>query len=103
MKKLFLALICFIIFTGSALAAPFLVCDSQLDVDEYIVVFDGTEEVVPYNDAGGYVVLKDLAGITEGDHNVSVKAKNIWGESSEVPFVFTKALPGIPQGTRLKK
>lgn len=103
MKTLFLTLVLFFGLTGLVFATPFLVCDPQPNTDEFVLMFDGIEEIVPYNDAGGYVVLKDLAGITDGDHDVSVKAVNMWGQSSEVPFAFVKALPGVAGNVRLKK
>ncbi len=102
MKKLFLILfLC--LWSASAFASPFLYCDLQSNTDEFILVFNGVEEIVPYNETDGVVILKDLEGIAEGDHSVSVKASNMWGESSEAPFAFAKTLPGVPAGVGLRR
>jgi len=94
-------LLAFCIFmAGSAFAAPYLVCDPQTNVTSYIVTLDGTETEVPAQDLGnGTVRLHfDLASVTEGEHHVEVRAKNIWGVSDPVPFDFTKTLPALPSG-----
>ena len=102
MKKLLVGLILAVslIFASTVWANPFLVCDPQPDTDEFVVVIDGVQTIVPYQETviGGdtVVVLADLAGIEDGNHTVSVKAKNIWGESSPSPFLFSKILPSVP-------
>lgn len=101
MKRIFLALGILLLWSSVVWANPFLVCDPQIDVDEYIVTFDGVPETILYNESGGVVILKDLVGIATGSHNVDVKAKNIWGESVSVPFGFVKSLPGAPTGIGL--
>ena len=99
MKTLLLTVL--LVLTASwAWADPFLVCAPQSDADEYIVTFDLVDDPpTPYNeftfpDGTTWVVLKDLAGIPEGNHQVDVKAVNMWGESASVPFAFIKSLPG---------
>ena len=104
MKKLFvlIALAIILLMAAPAMAAPFLVCDPQADTTTMVVVFDGVTEIIPYAETSGYVVLKDLAGITNGVHNVEVRAGNIWGLSTPVPFGFTKTLPGSPSNVDLR-
>jgi hypothetical protein len=106
MKTLLLTLLV-LVCAVSAHAAPFLVCDPQENVDEYVVTIDGVETVVPYAtagfDDGEFAVLMDLEGIADGDHAVTVKAQNVWGESSTVPFAFLRILPGEPGGIDLHK
>ena len=106
MKKLFALIItvALLLICSPVFAAPFLVCDPQSNTDEYIIIFDGTEEIVAYNEQPeGYVILKDLVGIAEGSHHIEIKARNMWGESIAVPFDFTKVLPGKPINIELKK
>lgn len=108
MRNLIMAVILGLALSMSSVAYsnPFLVCDTQTNVEEYVVVFDGVEEAVSYQEIvfvdGTYAFLKDLDGISEGNHSVSVYARNIWGQSISVPFSFTKSLPGDPSGIGLK-
>ncbi|MBA7494732.1 hypothetical protein ES702_05309 [subsurface metagenome] len=108
---LFIAIFAFIIafilvlaLLSLAYADPFLICDPQTNVTHYVVDMDGDKTTVPAFDLGdGTVMLKyDLAGIPTGTHNVEVKAKNVWGESTSVPFDFTKALPGVVERLRIE-
>jgi len=103
MKKL-LFLLAFIFIPSLVFAAPFLVCDPQTNVTHYVVTIDGnTTEVLAFDLGNGTVMLRyDLEGISAGTHNTELKAKNIWGESVAVPFVFVKAIPVAPGGTRIE-
>lgn len=105
MKRLFSALVvgAILLFATMVCAAPFLVCDPQNDATSYIVIINGIEEEVQYNEDGpdGSVLLKDLGSTPDGNYTVAVKAKNIWGQSIAVPFDFVKALPGVPSGVAL--
>ena len=87
--KNFLFTIGFIFLTCTLVhAAPFLVCDEDSNVTSYLVTLDSGEEVeVPAP------LRFDLSGISEGEHVIEVKAKNVYGESAPVPFEFIKALP----------
>jgi len=91
-------------FVKIARAEPYLICDPQLNVSFYVVTIDGNTNTVPAFDLGdGTVRLNyDLAGITEGEHVCSIKAGNVWGESVSVPFVFTRAGPGVPGNVRIQ-
>ena len=95
MKKLLMVV--FIISLSSiTYANPFLVCDPDANTTSYVVVLDNGEEVETTAP-----LYYDLAGIAEGAHVVQVRAKNVWGVSSPVPFGFTKALPPSPTNMRL--
>lgn len=87
-----------------AQADPYLICDPATNVTHYVVTLDGDTSTVPAFDLGdGTLMLKyDLAGIPTGPHNVAVKAKNLWGESTSVPFDFTKALPDAAERLRIE-
>ena len=108
MKRASLLIACFVLgfilpFLVYALCygAPFLVCDPQPNhITHYVVNMDGTETEVPAQDLGdGTVRLHyDLAGLSEGQHHVEVRAKNIWGVSDPAPFDFTKTSPVVPLG-----
>jgi len=92
------------LFIANAHASPFLVADPQTNVTHYVVTIDGVTETVAAFDLGdGTVRLQyDLVDVTPGQHNCEVKAKNLWGESVAVPFVFTKALPGVLENVRIE-
>lgn len=102
--SLCMAIIAISCLVSLAHADPFLICDPQTNVTHYVVTMDGDTTTVPAFDLGdGTVMLKyDLAGIPMGPHNVEVKAKNVWEESTSVPFDFTKALPDVPAGLRIE-
>lgn len=101
MWKILVIVLMAVLLPLSVWASPFLACDPQANTDEFIVNFNGVEETVTYNEQSGVVILKDLAGIADGNHSVTVRAKNIWGESSDIPFAFSKELPGSPSGIAL--
>ena len=67
------------------------------------MTIDGVSTEVEAFDLGdGEVMLKyGLDGLSNGMHEVSVKAKNIWGESEPVPFSFTREDPPTPVGIGL--
>lgn len=95
LKKLLLIFSALCIY-NAAYANPFLTCDPHPNTTSYTIVFDnGEEEELPAP------LMYDLAGIEEGVHVAQVRAKNVWGVSSIVPFEFTKALPLLPTNTRL--
>jgi len=100
--KAIVLILAILLMAAPAMAAPFLVCDPQANTTEIMITFDGVTDIIPYAETGGVVVLKDLAGIANGVHNVEVRAGNIWGLSTPVPFVFTKTLPGSPSNIDLR-
>jgi len=103
-KKLMLGVLVLMMFTGTVLADPFLVCDPQVNVTHYVITLDGITTTVPAVDLGDdtFNLSFDLGGIDVGNHNVELKAKNIWGESIAVPFGFVKSLPEVPTGIGFK-
>lgn len=113
MKKLLIAvlLIDTLLFSGIALADPWLVCDPYATGDKpdgFKYVLDtGSEVSVAYSErifgTENCAVVCDLAGATTGNHNISVKAFNVWGDSASVPFAFSKSLPGGPSHYRFRK
>jgi len=77
-------------------ASPFLVCDVDENTTSYLVTLNSGNEIetpAPLH--------YDLVGINEGDHVISVKAKNVWGMSNAVPFEFRKASPQSPSNIKL--
>lgn len=103
MKRILLAILIVTLSAVPVFANPFLVCDPQTNVTQYVVTLDGVTTTVDAFDLGdGTVMLKfDLAGISNGNHDMSIKAKNIWEESIAVPFVFNKQAPQTPSGIGL--
>lgn len=89
------------------MSSPYLVSDSDISTNKpthYSVVMDGAVEVLSPAQivTGGVRLHYDLAGISVGTHNVSVKAvliDTIWGrlDSTASPFSFLKpASPAQP-------
>ncbi|KKM14981.1 hypothetical protein LCGC14_1700680 [marine sediment metagenome] len=105
MKTIAFLAMAIVFWASSVLARPFLISDPQTGAEEYVVTIDGVESVSPAQDHGNGTVrlYHDLAGISDGLHNVEVKAQNVWGDSLPTPFVFTKTLPGGPTGIGLEK
>jgi len=110
MKKLFLTTVCFFAMIGALSASPFLVCDCQDNVEQYVVNMDGAIAIVDASDGAGTSMVctngqkrlsYDVGSISDGNHHVEVKAKNKWGESVAVPFDFSKTLPGEITGIGL--
>ena len=101
MKKLIIAILAIVLMASTAWSAPFLVCDCQTDFDgHYELVFDGgtpiNADALQYDCPTGEVrVNYDVAplGLADGQHTLTGKAVNVWGESIEVPFDFNKVVP----------
>ena len=94
-----------ILWASSLYAQPFLISDPQTSAEEYVVTIDGVESISSAQDLGDGTVrlYHDLAGVSDGLHNVEVKARNMWEDSLSVPFVFTRIPPGVPAGIGLEK
>jgi len=103
------------IVSCKAVAAPFLVADpSCFSVDntnatcasEYQYSSDGgtswqaLESVV---DGETIYIYHDLANINNGQYDWLVRAKNIWGTSSTIPFSFTVGEPSGIGSLRLQE
>ena len=83
--------------------AVYVICDPILTTGiqptMYVLTRDGGTafEVDPQKLADNSVRLHyDVSSVSNGTHNMTVKAKNLWGESASVPFSFTKAVPTSP-------
>ncbi|KKL08098.1 hypothetical protein LCGC14_2579280 [marine sediment metagenome] len=94
-----------ILWASSLYAQPFLISDPQTSAEEYVVTIDGVESISSAQDLGDGTVrlYHDLAGVSDGLHNVEVKARNVWGSSTPVPFSFEKILPGVPVNIGLER
>lgn len=95
MKKLILT-ICVLAMASMAWASPFLVCDVDPVVTNYLIRVNGAtalETPAPLH--------WDVGLLADGTYNLEIAAKNIWGQSIFVPFVFTKEQPGTPSGIGL--
>jgi len=85
---LIILLVLFYVGVVSVSAKPFVVCDPQVDVEEYVLVLnDGSEIVTP-------APLKyDLADLLPGQYVLVAYAKNgVWRSDASVPLDFTKPL-----------
>ncbi len=113
MKKLFF-LIAFFLFTGTAMAAPFVVSDpyaaTATQPDGFVVSMDGGPVVESPADpvTSSTVRFKfDVGAVTSGNHTLKVKAyKNdaVWGRLESAEAVFTFARPAgvsAPAGVTL--
>ena len=86
------------VFARGSLAAPYLVCDpypADSQPTRFEVTVDGTAQQVPYTlHATGAAIVLDLAGLSDGPHQVTaIKACNERGCSSEAPLF---SVPGKP-------
>jgi len=113
MKKLFF-LIAFFLFTGTAMAAPFVVSDpyaaTATQPDGFVVSMDGGPVVEAPADpvTSSTVRFKfDVGAVESGSHTLRVKAYKqdaVWGrlESTEAVFTFARpAAPAVPGGLQL--
>ena len=106
MKKV-LCLIAFFLFTGTAMAAPYVVSDPYTTnvPDGFLVSVDGGAVVESATVASA--LRFDVAGVAAGEHTLTVRAYKDtaeWGrlESTPVNFSFTRpAAPVGPSGIRL--
>lgn len=98
MKKLIVFFI--ILFAVPCFASPFLVSDPAVGVVSYNITGDPffVSPVVAQADGSLRV---DLAGISEGNHSITITASNMWGSSTPTNFTFGKSIPASPAGVRL--
>lgn len=98
------------LFSGSALAAPFLVCDpypaTGQQPTEFAVTISGiaTPIISPAVDvAGGKALRLDLGPLNlSGSKTATARARNTWGESADsVPLAFSAGTPLAPSGLGL--
>ena len=94
--RLILAILLVLALTGIALAAPFLVCTPDPDAENYLIKVNGATEIeVPAP------LHWDVGPLSDGQYQLEVAAKNMWGISTYVPFDFNKKVPGSPLGIGL--
>ena len=106
-KKTFLIVSVLVLLPIFAWASPWLVCDPQTNVDNYVLYQVAGNTCTPGDIAGKtpietpYPLHYDLQGLAQGAFHFCIAAENIWGQSNLVPFGSTKAAPGDPANTRL--
>ena len=105
MKKCLL-IVSLVLFPVLAFASPFLVCDpyltGEIQPTHFSVIVDGQPEVLSPSEVlgdGSVRLHYDLVGVTQGSHQVEVRAviiDPVWGrtDSASSPFDFTR--PGFP-------
>jgi len=106
MRHALLTLFLLLAFPIMGFCAPFLCCDPMTDVTKYEVQIDGIMADSEPQDLGdGTVRLHfDLQYLANGDHEVMVRAGNLWGFGPWTsPFFFTKATPGDVLGVCLSQ
>ena len=105
LKRVLLTTLAVLAMTGTAMAAPFLICDPQTGVTYYIITglpatIDGSHINAQPD---GSIKLDMALTPAGGPYNLSVKAcADVWGCSSSSPFVFSRpAALTAPGGLRL--
>jgi len=94
--------------------APFIVCDEypsgEIQPDYFILsldngtAFNSVSQVMP---SGGKRLYYDIGAVSNGSHRLTIKAiktpsgGNAGGESTTVPFDFTKGGPLSPTGLKV--
>lgn len=101
-RFLFVFIFAFLFAVSVTMAGPFLTCDPPSESDgvtHYIVTIDTEGPVTVPIDQGRGTLFYDLAGISDGNHTVIVKAKNLWTESEpSAPFPFARSSPSSASG-----
>ena len=104
MKRIILMVLVMIFIPIFASASPVLVCDpypvGASQPDQFVLVIDAGSPITSPAETlvDGTKRLKyDLAGISTGTHNVTVKARiDLWGlESTATPFAFAKPAAAV--------
>jgi len=104
MKRLLITLISFIMLTGIASAAPFLVCDAPdpaEQISSYIVYRDGIQIGTSIAEPDGSLKM-DLQSITPGVYTWTVVAVNVWGVSSPSNPYISPSGASPPQNIRME-
>jgi hypothetical protein len=102
MKKMFLmAVVCFMCIAGSAIAAPFLVCDPNAGVQYYQITGASylSGNIIAQTDGSLRV---DVGSAVVGTTNLTVKgckADTAWGEVCSVNVPFALSRPAAPSAT----
>ena len=89
-------------------AAPFVVSDpyptSGPQPTEFVISVSGTQTpvVIPATTTPQGAIFKWDVAAQKGSKTITVKARNVWGESAaSLPFSFTAEKPGAPTGIGL--
>ena len=90
--------IIFVLIATTVFATPFLVSDPQSGVTSYQITGWSETNVVAQSDGS---LRMDVASASVGTTPLTVKACNVWGCSTTVPFVLQKQLPSAPSQLRL--
>jgi len=103
MKKAIITL-AIILFTSTAWAGPFLVCDpyqAEVAVTHFQMKDNGVPVQVPYAlHTDGSAIVLDLGPLDNGAHQITdIQACNVRG-CSEPPLAF--AVPGLPGSPSLR-
>ena len=94
-----LTVVAFFFMCGMAWSAPFLVCDPNPGATKYVLEMDGVELPEGVCEADGSIKYDMVAYVNTGNHNVRVKAGNLWGWTVySDPFNFNADSPGVPSG-----
>jgi hypothetical protein len=112
-KFCIISIVFFMIFclASNVCANPFVVSDyqqynEQSGVMGYKISFDNGatwEECGNQQNLDGQIrVAHDLEGTTTGEHNILVKAYNLWEETDSVPFDYERQSPQLPTNMRLE-
>lgn len=93
---------------GAFAQGPYLTCDpyptTVAQPDDFVIVLNGATyySAAVENPDGSRYLLFDLNGLyNPGPNDTLVWARNVWGESAQVPFAFTAEPPAAPTGNRI--
>jgi len=107
MKAKILLVLALMFIPYLAFGAPFLICDAQTNVDDYVIYSIAGATCTSGDIAGKtpvstpYPLHYDLSGLSQGAFHYCIASENVWGQSILVPFGSTKAVPGAPVNIRL--
>lgn len=99
--KEFLLGVCIMLIVPVAWAAPWLICDPQAGVINYVLELDGQQIEWAAEEDGSF--RYDLQHISMGGHTVRLSAGNAFGDWSEWsdPFSFSRSTVTTPTSIRL--
>lgn len=99
LNGLWISAIIWLVLIGVVFASPFLVCDPQVGVATYELT-GWTPTIIPAQSDGS--LRMDVASAVVGTTALTVKACNVWGCSTTVPFDLVRpAVINAPSGLRL--
>ena len=106
--KLFTLTAVFFLVAALGSAQPYLTCDPYaadgVQPDDFVIVLNNvTHYSAAVTDQNGLrILLFDLNGLWQPGQNTTVVwARNVWGESAQIPFDFNAGLPTGPQNFRV--